>query len=260
MKIDFVSSHGHTVFHQPDRGLTFQLGEGQAIANVCGLPVVNDFRSKDVSLGGQGAPLVPVGDRWLFPEYDFCLNLGGIANISFEKYGKRYAYDITVANMLLNYLATKVGKEYDKDGELARAGSIDHALYAAINSLAYFDQPYPKSLGYEWFLSSVVPIVESYHIPIENKLCTSVGHIAFQIKHQLSPLANNASKILITGGGARNSLLVEAIQEHLEPDIKAIVPDEQLINYKEALIFAFFKCATLPWGSELSCYCYRSFL
>ncbi|HKK74023.1 MAG TPA: anhydro-N-acetylmuramic acid kinase, partial [Saprospiraceae bacterium] len=182
---DYVASHGHTVFHQPERRLTYQMGNGQELANVSGLPVICDFRSKDVLLGGQGAPLVPVGDQELFSEYTFCLNLGGIANMSFALHGQRIAYDVCPANMLLNEGAGQLNLPYDKGGRIARDGKMDHATLAKLNALPYYQKEFPKSLGYEWFVAEMLPIIEKSQLDPADLLRTGVEHIAQRIAHDV---------------------------------------------------------------------------
>lgn len=248
---DLVASHGHTVHHQPRKGLTYQIGAGQEIANCCGIDVICDFRSLDVALGGQGAPLVPIGDKFLFGQYDFCLNLGGISNISFEKDGARIAYDIGLANMVLNYLTTQIGKSYDEDGHMAKSGAFHEGLFNALNALPYYHQPFPKSTGYEWFSQEVIPLVDQVGIPIEDKLATCVHHIAYQIAREVK--ANNTSgnipSLLITGGGALNPFLLETIRHYLEGQVDTVIPEKNIIEFKEAIIFAFMgalKLAGLP--------------
>ncbi len=166
-KIDFVSSHGHTIFHQPEKHFTFQLGNGAAIAAKCNLPAISDFRSLDVLLGGQGAPLVPIGDKLLFSEYDFCFNLGGIANISFESKKKRLAFDICPVNIVLNHLAGLLNKEYDRDGLIAAAGKVDAKLLNSLNSLSYYKQAFPKSIGREWVEEEFLPILNKSNISVK---------------------------------------------------------------------------------------------
>lgn len=242
LKADAVASHGHTVHHQPENGFTLQIGSGQHLSNVTQLPVVCDFRSGDVALGGQGAPLVPIGDRFLFGNYDFCLNLGGISNISFEKNGKRIAYDIGIANMLLNYCCQKIGKKYDADGNIARSGKIDIHLLEKLDNLPYYKANYPKSTGYEWFSSSIIPIIEASDTKIEDLLCTSVHHICNQIKINIlqHKKPQDKQKLLITGGGALNTFLIEVLQNKMKnTSVEIVVPEKQIIEFKEALIFAF---------------------
>ena len=240
LKVDFVSSHGHTVFHQPEKGLTYQVGWGQELANLCSLPVVADFRSLDVSLGGQGAPLVPIGDQLLFPEFDFCLNLGGIANASFQVEGQRVAYDIAPANMLLNHVAAQMELAYDHAGEVARSGNLNKQLLEQLNELPYYKQPYPKSLGYEWFCDQVVPVMEASATSKPDKLCTSVHHITKQICQDLVRHSSDSkSKLMATGGGAKNNFLMEKLQEYLGDSIQVIIPDPSIVDFKEAMVFAF---------------------
>jgi anhydro-N-acetylmuramic acid kinase len=238
LEVDFVSSHGHTVHHQPAKGLTFQIGAGQHLANTCGIKTVCDYRTNDVALGGQGAPLVPIGDHMLFGSYDFCLNLGGISNISFVLDDKRIAYDIGIANMLLNYIAARNGLKYDKGGALARNGSLLPQLFEDLNSLDYYAQPYPKSTGYEWFSKEIIPIIDAQDASMESLLHTSVHHICEQIALQIKKLPLKKEKtLLITGGGAFNTYLTEVLQDKLGEKIKLEVPSKQLIEFKEALIF-----------------------
>ena len=203
---DFIASHGHTIFHQPGKKITCQIGDGAAIAAECGIQVICDFRSLDVALGGQGAPLVPIGDKFLFPEYDFCLNLGGFANVSFDKNGNRLAFDICPVNIILNRIALGAGKQYDHNGEIASAGIICQGLLDELNSLKYYSEKFPKSLGKEWVMKHFNPIIDKWHISSEDKLCTICEHIALQIASAINPSDN--SKILITGGGAYNLFLI----------------------------------------------------
>ena len=240
LETDFIASHGHTIHHRPDLGFTQQIGSGQQLAIRSGLKVVCDFRSKDIALGGQGAPLVPIGDQAFFSNYSFCLNLGGISNVSFELNGKRIAYDIGIANMLLNYLSRKVDQEYDSGGSLARSGKLNKELLEQLNSLDYYQKTIPKSTGYEWFKEEIIPLVETSSLEIPDLLNTSVHHIAEQIAIQLKTNADKDSKsVFVTGGGAFNTLLVELLVEKLSPQIEVVIPSEELISFKEALVFAY---------------------
>jgi anhydro-N-acetylmuramic acid kinase len=241
---DFIASHGHTVFHQPGRGFTSQLGDGAALAAVSGFPVICDFRSADVALGGQGAPLVPIGDELLFPEYTYCLNLGGIANISFERDEERVAFDLGPCNMVLNRLAAEKGKEYDEDGELAAKGKVNEELLQSLNAVPFYLQPYPKSLGREDVDRSVWPMVQKAELKTEDKLATFCEHIAEQVGR-----VGDSGSLLVTGGGAFNSYLVSRIRKR--SGMKVTVPDADLVNYKEALIFAFL--GMLRWNGEVNC-------
>jgi anhydro-N-acetylmuramic acid kinase len=237
---DAVASHGHTVHHRPELGFTYQLGAPQYVATASGMPAIGDFRSADIALGGQGAPLVPIGDRLLFGQYPFCLNLGGIANISFEQDGQRRAYDIGVANMLLNHLVRPMQLAYDRDGQLARAGTPNTSLLRALDALPYYEKPYPKSTGYEWFREVVLPLTEKFPDKPENQLRTGVQHIANQIAVQLHKISGGkGGDILVTGGGAHNAFLIERLQEQLGPGLRIALPDRELINFKEAVVFGF---------------------
>ncbi|MEI6764771.1 MAG: anhydro-N-acetylmuramic acid kinase [Bacteroidota bacterium] len=240
----FIASHGHTIFHQPGNGFTTQIGDGAAIAAKCGLPVINDFRSMDVALGGQGAPLVPMGDRLLFSDFDYCLNIGGFANISYEKSGKRLAYDVCPANIVLNELAQSSGKAYDNDGNIARQGRIDEKLLNALNGLNYYKISPPKSLGREWLCAEFLPMLHESKRRLEDNMATVVEHIATQIGAAVT--GNSNGKLLLTGGGAYNNFLVERIRFHSNAQI--IVPDALTVEFKEALIFAFL--GVLRWRNE----------
>src|SRR5258706_3141448 len=236
-RIDFISSHGHTVFHQPGKGFTFQIGDGAAVAAETALPVVCDFRTTDVALGGQGAPLGPMGDRLLFGEYDFCLNIGGIANISTEINNERIAYDICPANQLVNRLATSLGFEYDKDGELARKGNLNHDLLQKLNDFSYYRKTFPKSLGNENVSEYFFPILNESPCSIQDKLCTCTEHIAQQIAEAINAEGSPVKSVLVTGGGAFNKFLIELIKEKTHH--KVILPEAAIIKFKEAIVFAF---------------------
>ena len=233
--VDAVASHGHTIFHQPQIGLTTQIGDGDAIAAETGLPVVSNFRTLDVALGGQGAPLVPIGDELFFGEYDACLNLGGIANISYRLDGKRVAYDICPCNMALNRLASRMGLSYDKDGDIARKGVLNERLNELLNNIDYYNITAPKSLGKEWFLKEFWPLVEASDERTENLLATVTHHVAEQIARVLRE--QGIGSLLVTGGGAFNRYLIECLGR-LAPETTITIPDEKIVNYKEALIFA----------------------
>jgi len=235
LKPDLIALHGHTVFHQPEKGFSLQLGSGQAVATTSGIETVSDFRSKDILLGGQGAPLVPIGDKLLFAEYDYCVNIGGIANISFEKKGQRPGYDVCAANQLLNHLSRQMGKPYDKNGATASLGKPDKPLFDELNNVAFCQQAYPKSLSNEQVREIFLPILDNSPISLEDKLYTVVKHIAFQIARAAD--ASSRKKMLLTGGGAHNSFLVEAIRRECPQSV--YLPDTQIIDFKEALIFAF---------------------
>lgn len=233
---DLIASHGHTVFHRPKKGLTLQIGSGAIIAAQTGFTTVCDFRSQDVALGGQGAPLVPIGDKLLFDDYDFCLNLGGFSNISYDdKYGLRKAYDICPVNIALNHLAQTIGFEYDKDGNLAAGGTFRQELFSALNSLPFYSLNGPKSLGREWFESEFLPVISGSGFPVEDQLRTIVEHIAYQIS--IKTKTKPGGRMLVTGGGAKNKFLLSRMRELVSQSL--IIPDENIVDFKEALIFAF---------------------
>lgn len=233
-EIDFVASHGHTIFHKPDEGITVQIGDGQTICDKTDLKVICDFRTQDVNFGGQGAPLVPIGDQLLFSEYQYCLNLGGFANISFEKEHKRIAFDICPANIVLNHYANLVGFSYDKGGEIARTGAIDENLLKELNSLSYYKAPIPKSLGFEFVKETIFPIIQKHDLSIADILRTFIAHIVNQISNCLNN--KQVSKLFVTGGGAFNTFLISELKKNTQNEI--VIPSNDIIDYKEALIFA----------------------
>lgn len=229
---DFVASHGHTIFHKPEQHYTLQIGDGQELTKACGFTVINDFRTEDVNKGGQGAPLVPIGDKLLFGDYEICLNIGGIANVSYDEDGQRIAYDLCIANQALNYLAQMKGLPYDRDGQLAHSGEIDMDLLKRLNRHPFYGQLPPKSLGREFFEENQKELLKD--LSVEDMLATFVEHIALQIALGVSHLPKG--KILVSGGGARNNFLMERLQARTSHEI--IIPDKMTIDYKEALVFA----------------------
>ncbi len=227
--LDFVASHGHTIFHNPAKGYTLQIGDGATIAATCKQKVVCDFRTQDVARGGQGAPLVPIGDKLLFSEYDYCINIGGFANISFEKDNQRKAFDICPANIILNHYTRQINLEYDDKGQLARTGIINTPLLKALDNLSIYTKN--DSMGNEFVVSNIIPLIDSFGLPIPTILHTVIEHVAQKIGGLLIP----DTKALITGGGALNDYLIERIKQHTTASI--IIPNKTIIDYKEALIF-----------------------
>lgn len=231
--LDAICSHGHTILHQPQNGLTLQIGNLPEIATLTNQTVVCNFRVADVKLGGQGAPLVPIGDRILFFDYDYCLNLGGFSNISFEQNGKRIAFDISAVNTVLNFYANQMGKDYDDKGQIAASGIVDLKLLNELNNLDYYKKKHPKSLGFEYVKAVLLPLIETYEIPIKDKMRTFCEHVAIQISATLN---YKTGKLLVTGGGAYNDFLMQRIAFQ-SPEIEIIIPSPKLLEYKEALIF-----------------------
>ncbi|RPH30273.1 MAG: anhydro-N-acetylmuramic acid kinase [Bacteroidales bacterium] len=232
---DFIASHGHTIYHKPNEGYTLQIGKGAAIAAESGLPCICDFRSSDVCRSGQGAPLVPIGDKFLFSEYDICLNLGGFANLSYEYNNNRLAFDIGPCNIILNSIAQEMGYSFDCEGNLGKIGSVNESLLSSLNALDYYHKDSPKSLGREWVESTFAPIIKDYNISPEDKLSTVYEHISQQICIVTNRI--NGKNILITGGGTHNGLLIHLIRNKSNHSI--VTPDNLTIDFKEALIFAF---------------------
>ena len=247
--LDAVCSHGHTILHQPQNGFTLQIGNLPKIAALIQEKVVCDFRVQDVQLGGQGAPLVPIGDRILFSEYDYCLNLGGFSNVSFEDNSKRIAFDISPVNTVLNFYSNKLGLDYDDKGKIARSGKVNSDLLNELNALDYYKKSFPKSLGFEFVKEIILPLIENYTISIEDKMHTFTEHIALQTSFALP---KKEGKILITGGGAYNEFLIERMQFYL-PNIQIIIPDNKTLEFKEALIFALL--GILKLRNEINVLC-----
>lgn len=252
-KVAVVASHGHTTFHMPASQMTAQLGDGAAIAAKTQLPVVSDLRALDVAFGGQGAPIVPIGEKMLMNDFTYFLNIGGIANISLnaEEY---VAFDVCPANRVLNMLANDAGKPFDEDGKMAASGNVHDELLNQLNKLAYYSQPYPKSLANDFGTDIVYPLIRSAGLSIPDAIRTFSEHVALQICNALSslniqqPVPGN-KKLLVTGGGALNTFLVNRLSELLRVEnIEVVVPDTKLVNYKEALIMAFI--GVLRWRQE----------
>ena len=231
LHVDLVASHGHTIKHRPDLGYTLQIGDSKAIQTKLKCPVIYDFRTQDIELGGQGAPLVPIGDELLFGEYDFCLNIGGFANFSTRVDSKRIAADICPVNVVLNTLAEKLGRSYDDKGLIARVGNVDYDALEKLNELGFYSASLPKSLGREWVDREIWPILKSAELIEEDALATFTEHAAIQIAKMVSH-----GRALFTGGGVKNEFLIERIREHSTAQIE--IPSPQLVDFKEALVFA----------------------
>ncbi|MBZ0326404.1 MAG: anhydro-N-acetylmuramic acid kinase [Altibacter sp.] len=243
--LDAVCSHGHTILHRPDQGITLQIGNLPELATRIRQTVVCDFRVQDVALGGQGAPLVPIGDRLLFGEYDHCLNLGGFANVSSEMNGNRIAHDICPVNIVLNPFAEKLGKPYDEGGELAAQGIVNPALLRQLNSLPYYKIAPPKSLGLEWVKEFIFPLLNDSGLSNMDILSTCTEHIAMQIADR----CREGVSVLVTGGGAYNDYLISRIQTI--KNMRLIRPTPEIIEFKEALIFGLL--GVLKLRNEVNC-------
>tara|TARA_B100001564_G_scaffold253986_1_gene216037 strand:+ start:7278 stop:8306 length:1029 start_codon:yes stop_codon:yes gene_type:complete len=245
-EIDFIGSHGHTIFHKPSAGYTFQIGNIQNLANYVGKTIICDFRIGDIMLGGQGAPLVPIGDLLLFKNHDTCLNLGGFSNISIKKNNKIIAYDICAVNTVFNFLSKKIKLEFDNEGSNARKGKLIKDLYDKLENLKYYSLNPPKSLGIEWVKSKVFPLLEHFSsYSVYDLMHTYLVHISKEIAKNL----NQSNSVLITGGGAYNSFLIEQIRKHTKAEL--ILPERLLIEYKEAIIFGFL--GVLKFRKEINC-------
>lgn len=248
--IHFIASHGHTIYHQPQNRFTLQIGNGNAIHAVTGLPVICDFRSLDVIRGGQGAPLVPVGDRLLFADYDACLNLGGIANLSLEHGKNRIAFDVCFLNMGLNYLAQQAGKKFDAAGGKASRGEINSGLLKKLDKIYARIKAKRPSLGRERFEKEIQPLLADKKIPVQDRLRTFTESSAKEMVGAL--LESGKSKtVLCTGGGALNTFLIYRMIELCGDDLTLVIPEADIIHFKEALVFAFL--GVLRIRNEANC-------
>lgn len=254
-QIQLIASHGHTAFHLPTRHMTAQIGDGAAIAAVTGIRTITDFRSTDVALGGQGAPVVPIGEKLLFPEYDFFLNLGGIANLS-AKADKFTGFDICPANRILNLLVAHTEKGFDENGMLASRGTVNDALLNQLNDFSYYKKHFPKSLSNEFGLEEIFPVVKQAALSLQDALRTYTEHIVVQVKRGVLLLKeemnlNDKLRLLITGGGAHNRFLTNRLEEELlYAGVSCIRPSNQLIDFKEALVIALM--GALRWREEIN--------
>ena len=249
-QVALIASHGHTTFHIPEKKMTGQLGDGAAIAAETKLPTVTDLRAMDIALDGQGAPIVPIGEKLLLNDFEYFLNIGGIANISVNR-NPYIAFDICAANRVLNLLAAETGKEYDEGGKLAASGSVNQSLLEKLNSFEYYKKSFPKSLANDFGTGLIYPTIVAAGLKNEDALCTYCEHIATQTEIAISSFANksDSAKLLVTGGGAFNNFLVDKLTKKLAAHkIEVVVPDKNLINYKEALIMAFI--GVLRWRQE----------
>jgi len=246
LSVDFIASHGHTVFHQPEHKLNLQIGQPLLIKQETGSLVIADFRTPNILAGGQGAPLVPIGDKYLFSQYDYCVNIGGFANISFDDAdGRRMAFDVSPANLIFNFLAQQYGCYFDKNGKIGRSGKVDEKLLKQLNALPYYHQKYPKSLGAEWFETAFLPLFEASGTSIPDKLRTAYEHLVSQLTKVIQP----GKKVLLTGGGALNTALVDLLFEKCACEIT--IPNRVEIEFKEALIFAFL--GVLKMEHQVNC-------
>jgi anhydro-N-acetylmuramic acid kinase len=235
---ELICSHGHTVFHRPADGITIQIGSGKRIHELVNIPVVNNFRQQDVLLGGQGAPLVPLGDEILFSNYDCCINLGGFSNISWKSANKRLACDMSPCNILLNSIASKLNLAFDKNGEISRSGTLIEELYIKWNQIEFFNKKAPKSLGREWFENHYLNDLSESRFEPNDLLFTATEHVAEQISKFIFTIGTENANYLFTGGGAHNIYLMERLSHYFGQKLNPS-EDYQLIDFKEAIVFAF---------------------
>jgi anhydro-N-acetylmuramic acid kinase len=250
--IDQVSSHGHTIYHYPEQKKTLQIGNGKNLASLTGLPVVADFRSQDLILGGQGAPLAPIVEKYLFPGYGLYLNLGGIANLTIAN--QWTAFDVSPCNQILNYYAQKLGLSYDDKGLIASQGKLNQTLWNALNTWEYYGKKGPKSLDNNQLKNHFIPLIDRFNLLIPDILCTFSNHIAYQIKEavarELEINTIQPGRMMATGGGVYNAFLLTRIKENLQDlAIELVLPADDIIQCKEAMLMAlmgFLKTENLP--------------
>lgn len=253
-KVQLIASHGHTVFHEPQSHMTAQLGDGAAIAALTGINTVSELRAMDVALGGQGAPIVPIGELLLWPDFNYLLNLGGIANLTINFNQQPVAFDVCPANRVLNLLAGLAGKAYDENGALAAQGSVADALLQKLNALPYYQQPPPKSLANSFGTDEVFPLLQQSGLSVADASRTYVEHILLQIERAFDgqephPAGETFLRLLVTGGGAHHRFLTDQLGERLQRrGIEVVIPDAALINYKEAIVMALM--GVLRWREE----------
>lgn len=244
--VDFISSHGHTVLHQPDKGLTHQIGNLSALASQTNHPVVCDFRPADVAFGGQGAPLVPAGERDLFSSYAACVNLGGFANITLLTNDHPIAYDICAVNTVLNALAQRLDMDFDADGALAKSGKLLPELLQLLDQLPYYQIPPPKSLGVEWIHQFISPIL----LAVNQNSTEDIMHTyCVHISRQIGQCLPKGERVLFTGGGCYNRFLMDQIPLYSQAKIE--LPSTSIIEYKEAIVFAYL--GLLRWQERPNC-------
>ena len=256
INIDFIASHGHTLFHDPESGFSIQVGDGATISSITRLPVIADFRNGDMALGGQGTPLAPLADRFLLDNYDFYLNIGGIANITTLNHGDPLAYDICPANQILNFLSNKVNLEYDDQGSLAKKGEVKDILLYQLSSFAYFHQAAPKSLDNNWINENLFPLFNTQEFSINDQLATAVQFMSNEISKNIKALAPNATSVtlLTCGGGAKNKFLMECIKNEgaaLDLDIQLQEASDELVDFKEAALIALMGLFRLKGKSNI---------
>ena len=253
-QVQLISSHGHTTFHVPHKGISCQLGNGAAIAATTGINVVNNLRAMDVAFGGQGAPIVPIGERLLLGNYLYYLNLGGIANISLNHESRYIAFDICPANKVLNLLAKQSGQQFDDGGRMAEKGELNETLLDSLNDFEYYKMPYPKSLSNDFGIDVIYPLIAKRNANTDDDLRTYVEHICIQVLHAVAQLQSDFNlsgeqKMLVTGGGARNVFLINRLKEMLgKLGVNIETPPDELIDFKEAIIMALI--GVLRWREE----------
>ena len=257
-QVSLIASHGHTTFHVPSKKMTAQLGDGSAIAAETKLPVVSELRALDIAFGGQGAPIIPVGEKLLWKDHSMFLNIGGIANISFNLPDTYIAYDVCPANRVMNMIAQRVNKDFDAGGEMAALGNVHEGLLEKINASDYYRQPYPKSLANSFGTAEMYPLVRSFGLTHNDELRTYTEHVVTQVKRAvvdgLSMQAKDTDKkLFVTGGGAFNHFLIQRLSEVLKPEgVEVVVPGEEIVKYKEALVMALI--GVLRWRQEYNVY------
>lgn len=257
-QVHFIVTHGHTIFHVPSQKMTAQLGDGAAIAAVTGLSVISDLRAMDVALGGKGAPLFPLAEQLLFPDFTYRLNLGENATLAAQLNGAFAAFDICPCNYILDSLAATLGRAYDEDGQLAAGGVTDAPLLESLNGLAFYRESYPRTIASKFGTGTVLPLIQKHQLSTQGKLNTYVKHIAAQIAGTLGSLQQDKTQeapatLLLTGGGIFNGFLIKSIQEALQPlNITITIPEEPTSKFRTPLMVALL--GALRWRQEINAF------
>jgi len=249
-QVHFIAAHGDTVFHIPAQKMTAQLGDGAAISAVTGLSVISDLRAMDIAFGGKGAPLLPIAEQLLFPDYQYRVNLGENATLAAQIDGQLIASDICACNYVLDTLAETLNFPFDKDGQLAAGGVTDQSLLNALNGLAFYNEASPRHMSSKFGTGTVLPMIQQHQLSTQGKLNTYTHHIAAQIEKivkDLLPQEENVPRsLLLTGGGAANTYLVKTIEAALQPHNVTVTVQHD--PFRNALMIALL--GALRWRQE----------
>lgn len=265
--VDFIACHGQTIYHITENTnnevrSSLQLGDGSVLANLTNTTVVSNFRTADITVGGQGAPLVPFADYVLFQHNDktrLLQNIGGISNVTcLPKGGSKkevFAFDNGPGNMMIDYAMQKLfNKKYDNNGETAKQGDLISEMFDEILSLEYFNLEPPKSTGRELFGNHyTATILEKYKHYSKHDIIATLSHItAFSIADSYKKFILSTftiDEVIISGGGAYNGYLLKLIKSYLDfEDVFILEEFGYSSEYKEALAFLILGNETLEFN------------